>query len=145
MQKSEVGSECLVCLGVDDVVVLTDIISTEGSRRHSDQTRMDPPRMDLGHAAALYPCYSISPYFPCSAGNVEARYIKLLCCFSSTIKILWLAKVKTLSPSATTSLKDSLKSVFRQALTVLVRFLGRFSISFQSLFGVPGDFNLGES
>ena len=24
-------------------------------------------------------------------------------------------------------------------------FLGRFSINFQSLFGVPGDFNLGES
>jgi hypothetical protein len=75
----------------------------------------------------------------------RGKRIKLLCCLNSTIKILWLAKVKTLSPSATTSLKDSLKSVFRQALTVLVSFLGRFSINFQSLFGVPGDFNLGES
>lgn len=110
----------------------------------SDQTRMDSP----GHAAALSPCSVIqSTRFALQRerGNIKVGYIKLLCCLKSTIKILWLAKVKTLSLSATTSLKDSLKSVFRQALTVLVSFLGRFSINFQSLFGVPGDFNLGES
>jgi len=42
-------------------------------------------------------------------------------------------------------LLERLSQIGVQAGPVLVSFLGRFSINFQSLFGVPGDFNLGES
>jgi hypothetical protein len=79
MQKSEVGSECLVCLRVIGCVVCgvesvdTDIISLP-----PDQTRLGhdvalspikstrPEWTRLDHAAALSPCYSINPnpYLP---------------------------------------------------------------------------------
>ena len=58
--------------------------------------------------------------------------------------ILWLKNVKRASLSATISSNGCLKLVSRQALIVPISFLARFSLNVQSLFGVPGDFNLGE-
>jgi hypothetical protein len=125
---------------------LTSSIEADTGRRHPRTNgpvlaRTRPNEARLDHAAAPIPIFSPR------RGNNEARYIKLLSCLNSLSKysiVLWLAKVKRVSPSATISLKDCPKSVFRQAFPVPVSFIGRFSTILQSLFGVPGDFNLGE-
>ena len=108
---------------------------------------LHPKILDPGwvNETRLGPALAMPRPFNHSAGNVEWRLYKAALQNSLNFKILWLAKVKTLSPLVTTSSKDSLRSVFRHAFTVPIGLFGRFSINFQSLFGVPGDFNLGES
>jgi hypothetical protein len=62
----------------------------------------------------------------------------------SSKDVPWLTKVKKPSLLATISSKGYLKLAFRQALISPFHSLAQFSLNVQSLFGVPGDFNLGE-
>lgn len=130
--------------------LITDIILSRPTPADAAPDRNGPfagkPGQTRPALATPRPLSLSIPYSPCAAAESRSE-IYISCRAALTLllyrNILWLAKVKKPSPSATISLKDCPKSVFRQAPSPT--FLDRYSIDLQSLFGVPGDFNLGES